>query len=129
MHEGFDPAHMESISAIICYRGIVSFHKESTVKRPSPAKTRRAATQIGGYVLTWRKLQGLTAEQVCQRAGISRPTLRKVETGDPTVTLETFLNVLRALGRLDTVVDVLDPYESELGRARADTLLPERVRR
>lgn len=99
------------------------------MRRPSPAKTRRAADQIGQHVLAWRKLQGLTADQVCQRAGISRPTLRKVETGDPTVTVETFLNVLRALGRLDSVVDVLDPYESDLGRARADMLLPQRVRR
>ncbi len=99
------------------------------MRRPSPARTRRAADQIGQHVLVWRKLQGLTAEQVCQRAAISRPTLRKIEKGDPTVTLETFLNVLRALGRLETVVDVLDPYESELGRARADMLLPERVRR
>jgi transcriptional regulator with XRE-family HTH domain len=99
------------------------------MRRPSPVKTRRAAERIGEHVLAWRKLQNLTADQVCQRAGISRPTLRKVETGDPTVTVETFLNVLRALGRLDSVVDALDPYESELGRARADMLLPERVRR
>lgn len=99
------------------------------MRRPSPAKTRRAADRIGEDVLVWRKLQGLTADQVCQRAGISRPTLRKVETGDPTVTLETFLNVLRALGRLDSIVEILDPYDSELGRARAETLLPDRVRR
>jgi transcriptional regulator with XRE-family HTH domain len=99
------------------------------VRRPSPAKTHRAAVSIGEHVVTWRKLRGLTAEQVCQRAGISRPTLRKVETGDPTVTMETFLNVLRALGRLDTVVDALDPYETEFGRARADQMLPNRVRR
>ncbi|MBM6403450.1 helix-turn-helix transcriptional regulator [Phycicoccus sp. CSK15P-2] len=99
------------------------------MRRPTPAKTRRAAAQIGEHVLTWRKLHELTAEQVCQRAGISRPTLRKVESGDPTVSLETFLNVLRALGRLDSVVTALDPYETELGRARADQALPERVRR
>jgi transcriptional regulator with XRE-family HTH domain len=99
------------------------------MRRPSPAKTRIAAERIGEHTLTWRKLHGLTAEQVCQRAGISRPTLRKVETGDPTVTVETFLNVLRALGRLDSLVDALDPYETEFGRARADQLLPERVRR
>lgn len=99
------------------------------MRRPSPAKTRFAAKHIGEYVATWRKLHGLTAEQVSQRAGISRPTLRKVESGDPTVTLESFLNVLRALGRLDSVVQALDPYETALGRARADLELPQRVRR
>ncbi len=99
------------------------------MRRPSPARTRLAAERIGEHVVTWRKLNGLTAEQVCQRAGISRPTLRKVESGDPTVSLETFLNVLRALGRLDSIVTALDPYETDFGRARADQALPERVRR
>lgn len=99
------------------------------MRRPSPARIHRAAALLGEHVVTWRKLNGLTAEQVSQRAGISRPTLHKVEKGDPTVTMETFLNVLRALGRLDTVVEALDPYETEFGRARADQMLPKRVRR
>lgn len=99
------------------------------MRRPSPPRTRRAAADLGEHVLTWRKLLGLTADQVCQRAGISRPTLRKIEHGDPTVTLESFLNVLRALGRAESVVDALDPFETDLGRARADQALPERVRR
>lgn len=98
------------------------------MRRPSPTKTRRAAGQIGQHLVTWRKLHGLTADQVCQRAGISRPTLRKIETGDPSVSLEAFLNVLRALGQMKTAVDTLDPYETDFGRARADQALPERVR-
>lgn len=80
-------------------------------------------------MVTWRRLFGLTAETVYQRAGIPAPTLRKLEHGDPTVTLETYLNVLRALGQLDRAVTALDPYETELGRARADQALPKRVRR
>jgi len=99
------------------------------VRRPSPAKVLLAAERIGHHVVTWRRLLGLTAEQVAQRAGISAPTLRKLEHGDPSVTLETYLNVLRALGRLDEAVAALDPYETELGRARADQVLPKRVRR
>ncbi len=99
------------------------------MRRPSPAKTRLAANHIGEHVVTWRKLHGLTAEQVCQRAGISRPTLRKIEAGDPTVTFESFLNVVRALGRIDSMVEALDPYQTEFGRARAEQMLPERIRR
>jgi DNA-binding XRE family transcriptional regulator len=118
-----------SNTALNWYIGSSAYQQECDVRRPSPAKTRLAATQIGEHVVTWRKLQGLTAEQVAQRAGISRPTLRKVESGDPTVTMETFLNVLRALGRLESVAKALDPYETDLGRARADQMLPGRVRR
>jgi transcriptional regulator with XRE-family HTH domain len=102
---------------------------ESRTRRPKSARTRRAGQMIGQQLLTWRKLQGLTAEQVAQRANISRPTLRSLEHGEITVSLETFLNVARALGQLDRIVGALDPYDTELGRAHADVKLPQRVRR
>jgi hypothetical protein len=42
--------------------------------------------------------------------------------------MQAFLSVARALGVLDAVVTALDPYETDLGRARADEALPKRVR-
>lgn len=93
------------------------------------ARTARAARQLGEHVTVWRKLQGLTAEQVADRAGISRTTLRRLEHGDPGVRLETFLDVVRVLGAVDRLVTALDPYETDLGRARASEILPKRVRR
>ncbi|GAA1707226.1 hypothetical protein GCM10009765_65900 [Fodinicola feengrottensis] len=94
-----------------------------------PARTRLAAQRIGEYLTVWRKLQGLTAEQVADRAGMSRDTLRKLEHGEVTVGFDVFLNVARVLGTLDRAVEALDPYETDLGRARADQALPKRVRR
>jgi transcriptional regulator with XRE-family HTH domain len=94
-----------------------------------PARTRLAAQRIGALLTAWRKLQSLTAEQVADRAGISRTTLRNLERGETTVGLEAFLNVARVLGTLDRLVEALDPYETDLGRARADQVLPKRVRR
>lgn len=96
--------------------------------RPLPVRTRRAAAQIGEQLVAWRKLQHLTAQQVAERAGISRVTLRNLEHGEASVGLDTFLNVVRALGQLDRLVESLDPYETDLGRARADEALPLRVR-
>ncbi|MFI5931540.1 helix-turn-helix domain-containing protein [Actinoplanes sp. NPDC051494] len=95
--------------------------------RPS-TRVQAAARSIGEQFVTWRKLHGLTALQVSERAGISRNTLRRVETGDPGVGLQAFLGVARALGVLDAVVTATDPYETDLGRARADEILPKRVR-
>lgn len=99
------------------------------VKRPLPVRVRRSAVEIGDHVVAWRKLQNLTAEQVAERAGISRTTLRRLEHGDPGVGFDVFLGVARALGQLDRIVEALDPYETDLGRARADETLPQRVRR
>jgi transcriptional regulator with XRE-family HTH domain len=93
-----------------------------------PAKTRRAAMTLGGHLRTWRKLQNLTAAQVAERAGVHRDTLGRLERGETTVGLDVFLNVAQALGVLDAVVGALDPYDTPLGRARADQALPQRVR-
>ena len=97
--------------------------------RPLPVRVRRAALEVGEHLVTWRKLQNLTAAQVAERAGISRTTLRRLEHGDPAVGFDVFLSVARALGQLDRIAPALDPYETDLGRARADQALPQRVRR
>jgi transcriptional regulator with XRE-family HTH domain len=94
----------------------------------SSARTARAARQIGENVATWRKLQNLTAEQLADRAGVSRQTISKLEHGDLGVGIGVLLEVLRALGQIDTVVTATDPYETDLGRIRSGESLPKRVR-
>jgi transcriptional regulator with XRE-family HTH domain len=98
------------------------------MKRPISNKVASSAKSIGVQLVTWRKLLGLTAEQVSERAGISRSTLRRLEQGDPGVSMQAFLGVARGLGVLDAIVLATDPYETDLGRARADQQLPQRVR-
>lgn len=99
--------------------------------RPLSSKARRTARALGEYVSTFRRLQGLTAEQVADRAGITRTTLRKLEQGDATVGLDVFLEVCRVLGILDFVLAGMNPYETALGQSLAERNLPlpKRVRR
>ena len=96
--------------------------------RPNPLRTRRAATELGEHIRTWRKLLGLTTQQLAERAGVNRDTITRLEQGAGVARLDVFLNVARALGLLDNVVKSMDPYETPLGRARADDALPQRVR-
>jgi len=96
--------------------------------RPPSPGVLRGARQFGTHVTTWRKLLGLTAQQVADRAGISRGTLRRVETGDAGVNFAAVLSVARSLGILDDLISSIDPYASDLGRLRADERLPQRVR-
>ena len=94
----------------------------------APLPVRRALAELGQDVLNWRKLNGLTAAQVADRAGIAPRTLRSLEQGKGSISLENTLRVLRALGLLELLTTALDPYESSVGRLRADELLPQRVR-
>lgn len=97
-------------------------------KRSAPLPIRRALRAVAEDVVTWRKLRGLTQVQVADRAGVSSKTVRRLENGDGGITLENSLRIFHALGVLDTVPRALDPYETDVGRLRANEQLPQRVR-
>lgn len=83
---------------------------------------------FGEHVRGWRMVLGLTAQQISERAGITRDTLRKIEAGDPGVGFGNVALVLRALGVLDQAVAAIDPLESDIGRLRAGNLTKRRAR-
>jgi transcriptional regulator with XRE-family HTH domain len=93
-----------------------------------PLPVRRALRDLGSHVKTWRKLRGLTQAQLADRADVTRETVIRLERGDGSVGLERVLRMLHALGVLDDVPRAVDPYESDVGRLRADEQLPQRVR-
>ena len=101
---------------------------EATKEQAIPLAVGRGLRLLGERVATWRKLQRLTAAQVAERAGISRDTLRSIEQGKGTASTENLLRVLRILGILDPVLDAADPYQTDVGKLRADEILPKRVR-
>lgn len=80
------------------------------------------------HLATWRKLHRLTAQQLAERAGVSRSTLSKLENGDSSVGFDVVLRVARALGVLQRLENALDPLETDLGRARLEQRLPQRIR-
>lgn len=90
-------------------------------------RTSQNAKVVGQNLAAWRKMLGLTSQQVADRAGISRTTLSKLENG-ASVGYDSFLAVSRALGIVERIVDATDPWQSDLGRMRADQDLPKRVR-
>jgi len=104
---------------------MIAANSEKTVV---PLAVARALRVLGTHVSDWRKLQRLTTAQVAERAGISRDTLRAIEQGKGTASTENLLRVLRILGVLDGVVAAADPYQTDVGRLRADEILPKRVR-
>lgn len=93
----------------------------------TPAAVTRALREMGEDLSTWRKLRGLTAAEVADRAGLAAKTVLRLESGQG-ATLENALRVARALGVLDSLTEALDPYATDVGRLRADEALPMRVR-
>jgi transcriptional regulator with XRE-family HTH domain len=96
------------------------------VAATSPAVSRELA-RLGANVRSWRKIAGLTAEMAADRAGVSRDTLRAIETGRSAST-ENLLAVLRILGILAPVIEATDPINSEFGVQNLARASVERVR-
>lgn len=88
----------------------------------------RQIGDLGAHVRGWRMVLGLTAQQVAERADITRDTLRKIESGNPNVSFNNVAQVLRALGVLDQAVEAIDPLNSDIGRLRAGSLSRKRAR-
>lgn len=93
----------------------------------SPA-TVDAARILGVEVARARRERRLTINELAERAGVSRITVRAVEAGQPTVAIGTVFELATILG-----VDLFGVEQSQLpallarGRERL-TLLPTRVR-
>lgn len=61
-------------------------------------KTTRILIQMGENIKLARLRRKFSAEQVAERANISRPTLSAIEKGMPTVSIGSYLLVLQVLG-------------------------------
>lgn len=93
----------------------------------TPIPVKRSLRTIGQNIASQRKLLGLTARMIAERAATTPPTISKLENGEG-ASLEITLRVLRVLGLMDDVVAATDPFGTERGRLMADEKLPERVR-
>jgi transcriptional regulator with XRE-family HTH domain len=102
--------------------------RTSSKANPTPLAVRQSMRVLGTHISNWRKLQRLTMAQLAERAGISRDTLRSIEQGKGTASTENLLRVLRVVGIIDRVIEAVDPYQTDVGRLRAEEILPQRVR-
>ena len=74
---------------------------------------------MGEQIKLARLRRDLSAELVAERAGISRTSLWKVESGSPSVAIGIYSAVLHALGGMDTDL-LLIAKDDELGRQMQD---------
>lgn len=79
---------------------------------------RKVLAQLGEQLLLARKRRRYTQKLISDRTGLSRLTIRKIEHGDPTVSLGHYVMVLSVLGLVDDLLKVA--RDDELGRKLQD---------
>ena len=78
-------------------------------------KTLRNLRALGENIKLARLRRNFSQKLICERAGISRPTLIRVEQGSPDVCIGVYANVMLAIGNADDeLANVLK--EDRLGR-------------
>jgi DNA-binding XRE family transcriptional regulator len=107
---------------------VIFMSRASTAVFP---KVRRLLVELGENVRLARKRRGLSAALIADRAGLSRPTLRAIERGDPGVTLGSLSNVLHSLGLEADLANVgrADPVGRQLQDAALSSTSPARRRK
>jgi len=81
-------------------------------------KQKAVLVQLGENIRLAAKRRKLTQTQMAERTGLSKPTLRKIERGDGSVSIGHYLLVLAVLGLADDMAKVA--RDDELGRKLQD---------
>lgn len=102
-------------------------HCVSMAKSWHPA-TRRRLESVGPSIRAWRLARGLSATDVADRSGISRTTLRQIETDPSSVSFGNVFAVLSVLGVDHKVAQSIDPLEDLVGRTLVLSALDKKTR-
>jgi len=89
-------------------------------------KTKRILSELGENIKLARLRRKLSAEQVSERANISRPTLVEIEKGSPSVSIGSYILVLKVLGLEKDFL--LLANDDELGRKLQDARISPKAR-
>ena len=89
---------------------------------------RQLLLQLGDRLKRLRKAKGIGTVEMAARAGISRNTLRAVESGDPAPSIGTYLRVMSALGLSGELAllagDTMQPPPADSAAARSRRAAP-----
>lgn len=92
-----------------------------------PIPVRRALTKLGEDIKSARSRRRIPTKLMAERASISRTTLRKIEKGEPGVSMGNYATVLFVLGMIDRLTDLADVIHDRLGLDLEEENLPKRI--
>ncbi|MBK1634347.1 hypothetical protein CKO19_01175 [Rhodovulum adriaticum] len=92
-------------------------------------RVHRATIKLGRDMALARRVRSLSTIDMAERMGVDRSTLRRLEQGDPGVSLNTFAMALHALGLMDRLEGLVDRATDDVGLLTAEDAVPKRIAR
>src|SRR5579871_6468340 len=94
-----------------------------------PLPATHALRKLGRDLALARRKRGISTSDMAARLFVSRDTLWRLERGDPTVALGTFVTATFVLGLHDRLANLAAPASDELALGLDERRLPQRIRR
>jgi transcriptional regulator with XRE-family HTH domain len=94
---------------------------------PLPLPVQRVLRKLGADIREARLRRRIQTAVMADRVQVSRPTLWKLERGDPSVGIGTYATALYVLGMVDRLADVADLANDPVGQQLASESLPQRI--
>jgi transcriptional regulator with XRE-family HTH domain len=92
-----------------------------------PMPVRGLLKKLGEDIAEARKRRRISTTTMSERARVSRPTLRRIEHGDPKVSFGIVATVLFVLGLHSRLSDLADASQDRLGLDLQSEALPQRI--
>ena len=73
------------------------------------ANSTQALINLGQNIETARRIRGLNQKEICQQAGITPQTYRRLIQGDPGISLGVLLSVCQVMGVESMLSQMIDP--------------------
>ena len=90
---------------------------------------RRAILVLGTDIRTARLRRRMVQKDLATMMGVSIGTVRRLEAGDPGISIGNFAMALLCLGCLDKITSLLADTDDEIGKFVDRQNLPQRIRK
>ena len=87
-------------------------------------KNQKVLAQLGENIKLAYRRRGYTQQLISERTGLSRLTIRRIEQGDPKVSIGNYVLVLSVIGLVEDFAKIAN--DDELGRKLQDIKLLEK---
>jgi transcriptional regulator with XRE-family HTH domain len=94
-----------------------------------PLPVTHTLRKLGRDLAIARRKRGISTSDMAARLFVTRDTLWRLERGDPTVALGTFVTAMFVLNLHDRVANLAAPASDELALSLDERRLPQRIRR